>query len=114
MFVVDSEPKELSAREKKRLRLLEPPKCFQILQPHTKVPDPIAKRNRVRTKEERKNVLIKKKEEMNNAKGIFKRRELQAHKDRVANKIKNENKYKRGDFKQNIWEEGSYFNLKHR
>ncbi|KAJ3665022.1 hypothetical protein Zmor_000542 [Zophobas morio] len=106
LFKVDVEPSKqtVSSKERKRKRFLEPPRCFAVLQPHTKVPDPIRKRNRVRTKEERKNDLIKKKEAENRAKGIWKHRELQAIRDQKVNEERKQNDPKRGEFVQNIWD----------
>ena len=63
-------------------------------------------RNRVRTKEERKNDLIKKKEAENRAKGILKHRELQAIRDQKVNEERKQNDPKRGEFVQNIWDAG--------
>ncbi|EEZ98070.1 ribosome biogenesis protein NOP53 isoform X1 [Tribolium castaneum] len=115
LFQVDtkpSEPESLSIKNRKKLKLQKPLRCFSILEPHTKVPDPIKKRNRVRSKEERKNELIKKKEAENRAKGILKHRELQALRDKATNENKKQAIPKRGDFNQNIWDQEDNLNEK--
>lgn len=63
-------------------------------------------RNRVRSKEERKNDLIKKKEAENRAKGILKHREVQAINDRQVYETKKKCAPKRGEFTENIWIDG--------
>jgi nucleolar protein 53 len=104
LFKIETKPSEdLSLKQQKKLKLLKPPRCFELLQPHTQVPDPIKKRNRVRSKEERKNDLIKKKEAENRAKGILKHREVQAINDRQVYETKKKCAPKRGEFTENIW-----------
>ncbi|RZC37451.1 hypothetical protein BDFB_003251 [Asbolus verrucosus] len=106
LFKVETKPsEELSAKERKKLKLSRPPRCFAVLQPHTNVPDPIKKRNRVRTKEERKNELIKKKEASDLLKGIVKHRKLQAVRDRKVTEDRKAAEPKRGEFNRNIWDE---------
>ncbi|KAI4457490.1 glioma suppressor candidate [Holotrichia oblita] len=105
LFTVDTAPneKQLSAKEKKRLRLLAPPKCFSMLESHSKVPDPITKRNRVRTKEERKCPILKRKEIERKRNGILKYREKQ----RIDDKKKHDEKLKEAEndeFSKDIWE----------
>ncbi|KAG5898575.1 hypothetical protein JTB14_016587 [Gonioctena quinquepunctata] len=103
LFKVDSEPSilPLSTKERRKLRASQPLKCFSALQPHTKVPDPITKRNRVRTKEERKNKLVKLKELQNAAKGILKRKEITANANRKLHEQRK--KHKRGEFDIDLW-----------
>nr|CAI5818988.1 unnamed protein product [Callosobruchus analis] len=113
LFQVDIGPNTelLSAKERRKLKASKPLKCFSALQPHTQVPDPIAKRNRVRTKEERKNQLVKLKETHNRANGIFKRKEIEANANRQLNDIRKKiHQPKRGDFSFDLWEdEGKQF-----
>ncbi|CAH0559562.1 unnamed protein product [Brassicogethes aeneus] len=112
LFKLDTQIEtRLSAKERKKLKALKPLKCYHALEPHTKVPDPIAKRNRVRTKEERKNELIKKKEIANREKGILKAKEIQSMQDKKLYEIKKRNKPKKGDFNTDIWSEGSKFEI---
>ncbi|KAJ8956766.1 hypothetical protein NQ314_006640 [Rhamnusium bicolor] len=107
LFVVDtiSSLELLSRSERRKLRASKPLKCFSALQPLTKVPDPIKKRNRVRTKEERKNDLIKKKDLENKSKGILKAKEIQAAANRKLDELQRRNKPKRGEFSVDIWQE---------
>ncbi|XP_026461558.1 ribosome biogenesis protein NOP53-like [Ctenocephalides felis] len=61
LFKVDEKPSDvqLSSKRSKRLALQKAPlKCFAMLESHSKVSDPIAKRNRVRTKLERQKGLV--------------------------------------------------------
>lgn len=102
LFKLDSTPVEkeevLSAAERKKLRLLRPLKCFSALQPHTKVPDPISKRNRVRSKEERKSEFVKKKES-----AIIKAKHRLAEKNRNLAEKRRNSRPKRGQFDLDIW-----------
>lgn len=57
---------------RRRDRSAKPLKCLQHLEITTGVPDPISKRNRVRTVEERRNPIVKRQEAERRAKGIKK------------------------------------------
>ncbi|XP_014204127.1 ribosome biogenesis protein NOP53 [Copidosoma floridanum] len=80
------------------------PKCFAILKPHTAVPDPIAKRNRVRTPEERKNLLVKQKETLRKISGTLKLKEKEAIINRQLAQKKRAQRPKRGEFNTDAWE----------
>lgn len=103
-FTEDIEDKTdvLSKRERIKLKL-ENPRCFSILKPHTNVPDPIVKRNRVRSKEERRNNLVKLKEEERKAKGIFKAKEIDSIKGKQFYERSKLKKPKRGEFNTDLW-----------
>ena len=58
--------------EKRRARAARPLKCFQSLEITGGAADPIKKRNRVRTREERRNPTVVRKEEERKRKGIKK------------------------------------------
>lgn len=66
LFVVSTTTPVLSKKQRRELLKSKEPRCFSILKPHTAVPDPISKRNhvrtRLRTKEERKKARILKRE----------------------------------------------------
>lgn len=79
------------------------PRCFASLKPHTSVPDPISKRNRVRTKNERMNSILRQREVERNLKGILKLKEKEALKNRLLSKVALANRPKRGDVKDDIW-----------
>lgn len=79
------------------------PRCFASLKPHTQVPDPITKRNRVRTKEERMNSILRKREAERKAKGILKLKEKEALKNRALAKAALANRPKRGKIKGDVW-----------
>lgn len=108
LFVLDSKPEQphVSTREAKKLRATRPLKGFSALQPHTKVPDPIKKRNRVQTPEERKSVLVK-----NKAKGVLKAKEINAIAERRLYEIKKDKKEKRGEFLKDIWAEDKSYSI---
>ena len=77
LFVVDgataSEVPAVSGRiERRRARAARPLKCFQSLEITGGAADPIKKRNRVRTREERRNPTVVQKEEERKKKGIKK------------------------------------------
>lgn len=61
----------------------------------------------MRSKEERKNEILKKKEALNKQMGVLKHREIQAIKDRKLNELKMKKKHKRGDFLENIWDDNN-------
>ncbi|XP_066144584.1 ribosome biogenesis protein NOP53-like [Euwallacea fornicatus] len=105
LFVIDSKPAEteVTTRQSRKLKATRPLKCFRALQPYTNVPDPIKKRNRVRTPEERKNALVKDKILKNKEKGILKAKEINAIAERRLYEIKQEQKEKRGEFTKDIW-----------
>lgn len=86
------------------------PKCFAALENDSKVPDPIVKRNRVRTKEERKHFIGKSIEEAKAAKGIVKKKLLTSVADRERAYQAAEQKRKKSkqvEFNKDIWEVGS-------
>ncbi|XP_043487207.1 ribosome biogenesis protein NOP53 [Polistes fuscatus] len=108
LFVIDkgTATKDIKLVDKKQRRLAlknAEPKCFSILKPNSLVPDPIVKRNRVRTPEERKDPILRRKELERKAKGILKLKEKLAIKDRALADLKRANRPKRGDFKEDIW-----------
>lgn len=78
-------------------------RCLASLKPHTQVPDPISKRNRVRTKEERMSSILRQREAERKLKGILKLKERQALKDRALAKSIAENRPKRGEFTNDVW-----------
>ncbi|KYM94512.1 hypothetical protein ALC62_14955 [Cyphomyrmex costatus] len=80
------------------------PRCFASLKSHTCVPDPISKRNRVRTKEERMNSILRQREVERKLKGVLKLKEKEALKNRILAKVASANRPKRGDrVKEDIW-----------
>lgn len=110
LFTIDSKgtfSEEVTSNDKKQRRLAlknKEPKCFEVLKPHTLVPDPITKRNRVRTPDERKHPIIRRKEIERKSKGILKLKEKLALKNKALADLKRANRPKRGDFKDDIWE----------
>ncbi|XP_058802040.1 ribosome biogenesis protein NOP53 isoform X2 [Phymastichus coffea] len=78
---------------------------FKVIEPITAVPDPITKRNRVRTPEERKSSILKRKEEERKSKGILKLKEKETIQNRIIAKKNRAMKPKRGEFKVDVWKE---------
>lgn len=76
------------------------PRCFASLKPHTQVPDPITKRNRVRTREERMSSVRKAERKM---KSILKLKEKEALKNKALAKAALTNCSKRGEVKNDVW-----------
>ncbi|XP_043513624.1 ribosome biogenesis protein NOP53-like [Frieseomelitta varia] len=76
LFVISATRPVLSKKQRRELLKSKEPKCFSILKPHTAVPDPISKRNRVRTREERRDSRLRTKEQRRNAQ-ILKKRAIQ-------------------------------------
>lgn len=62
-------------------------------------------RNRVKTKYERKNDLLKKKEAENHMRGILKHKDSQANANRKLNELQRKSKLKK-NFNKDIWESG--------
>lgn len=112
--MVDTEPTKkkskkigLTLREKRKKLLESTPKCFASLLNESKVPDPIAKRNRVRTKEERKHFIAKSLEQAKEAKGIVKKKVLTSLADRARSLETAEAKRKANKqkvFDKDVWE----------
>lgn len=79
------------------------PRCFTSLKSHTCVPDPISKRNRVRTKKERMNSILWQQEMERKMKGLFKLKEKEALKNRMLAKTASANRPKRGEITDDVW-----------
>lgn len=96
LFIVDSTPQTelLSSKEKRKLKSARPLKCFAALQPHTSVPDPIKKRNHVKTPKERKSFFVKSNDKTKKIKALAERR---------LDEIKREQKWTRGEYTKDIW-----------
>lgn len=117
LFAIDTEPRKKKQKKigltlsEKRKRLRESiPKCFAALTNESKVQDPIAKRNRVRTKDERRHFIAKSIEEANEAKGIVKKKILRSLADRTRSIETAEAKRrasKQHVFDKDIWEIGT-------
>lgn len=117
LFQVDTKPQRkkvkkigLTRLEKRKLLLNQTPKCFAALENDSKVTDPIAKRNRVRTKDERKHFIAKSIEAANAAKGIFKQKLITSLADRSKSlqaAAEKSLKNKKRTFDKDIWKMGT-------
>lgn len=105
LFVISTKPEVLSKKERRELLRSKEPRCFNVLKPQSSVPDPIAKRNRVRTKEERKNPILVEKEALMSAQGIVKLKEKLRLKNRDIAAKKRLLRPKRVEFKDDVWKE---------
>nr|XP_003707503.1 PREDICTED: uncharacterized protein CG1785 [Megachile rotundata] len=105
LFVISTEPEVLPKKTRRELLKSKEPRCFNILKPHTAVPDPITKRNRVRTKEERKNALVLRKEAYRKAQGIVKLKDRIRLKNQMLAMKKRLSKPKRGEFNVDVWKD---------
>ncbi|KAF5289470.1 hypothetical protein FQR65_LT11843 [Abscondita terminalis] len=105
LFLIDHVPatkakKVITSKQKRRMILRESiPKCYSILQPHTEVPDPLGKRNPVKTQHKSEPVLKKKLKKLMIKGAIIP--SLKSIKERRKNIIK---KAKLVDFSQDVWE----------
>ncbi|XP_034184759.1 ribosome biogenesis protein NOP53 [Osmia lignaria lignaria] len=104
LFIVSTEPEVLPKRTRREILKSKEPRCFNILKPHTAVQDPIRKRNRVRTKEERKNAILVEKEAFREAQGILKLKDKIRLQNRMLAMKERSNKPKRGEFNADVWE----------
>lgn len=96
--------------EKRKHLLNTTPKCFSALINESKVKDPISKRNRVRTKEERKHFIAKSLEAARAEKGIVKKKVLTSLSNRAKSLAASEAKRKANKskvFDKDIWEIGT-------
>lgn len=118
MFAIDTAPKTKKKSKKIGLTRLEKRqqlkgqdlKCLASLKNDSKVQDPIVKRNRVRSKEERKHFIQKSIDAANEAKGVFKKKFVQSVNDRERNLKENAEKEKtnkKKSFDKDLWEMGS-------
>ncbi|XP_049784662.1 ribosome biogenesis protein NOP53 [Schistocerca cancellata] len=98
--VVDKPETHLSKKEALRQK---PVRCFEILHSYSAVQDPVRKRNRVRTPEERKHPIKKKIEEERKSKGILTAKELDAARNRIINAQRKLNRPKKGEFSVDLW-----------
>lgn len=106
LFILDKNNVTGNVTSKRSARLAlknKEPRCFASLKPHTCVPDPISKRNRVRTKEERMNSILQQREIERKMKGILKLKEKEALKNRMLAKVAAANRPKRGEIKDDVW-----------
>ncbi|KAJ9583122.1 hypothetical protein L9F63_022536, partial [Diploptera punctata] len=107
LFHIDKiadDTKDATVRNPKK-KSIKPNRCFQLLENSSAVPDPISVRNRVKTPEERKHVLVKVLKAQRKEKGILKRKEIVANQHRLSEKIKKQlSKPKIGEFASDIWE----------
>jgi len=100
-------PEKITKRDIRLALKNKEPICFSFLKPLTQVPDPITKRNRVRTKEERMNSILRQREVERKMKGILKLKEKQALKNRALAQAAKKDKYKIGDINNDIWQVSS-------
>lgn len=117
LFEIDTKPQRkkvkkigLTKLEKRKLLLTRTPKCFASLENESKVTDPITKRNRVRTKDERKHFIAKSIEAANAAKGIVKKKLVTSLADRAKSleaSAEKSSKNKKKVFDKDIWEMGT-------
>lgn len=118
LFSIDPQPSTKKKSKKIGLTRLEKRqqlkgqdlKCLASLINDSKVTDPIAKRNRVRSKEERKHFIAKSIEAANEAKGIVKKKLLQSVADREKSHQKSAAKEKSNrskTFDKDLWEMGT-------
>ncbi|XP_076236107.1 ribosome biogenesis protein NOP53 [Calliopsis andreniformis] len=105
LFEISTKPEILPKKARRELLKLKEPRCFNILKPHTAVPDPIVKRNRVKTKEERKNSLLVQKETLRKSKGILKLKDKLRLKNRMVAAKKKLSIPKRGEFNSDVWKD---------
>ena len=111
LFAIDKQRNEndtidtsiLTKKDRRDLLKNSEPKCFAILKPHTAVPDPISKRNRVKTPEERKSAITRRVETERKLSGKLKYKEKVALQNQLLAKKKRANQPKRGDFKIDVW-----------
>lgn len=110
LFIVDSkaddkliEVYENKAAQRLALRNSQLKHCDILTSCYTAVPDPVGKRNRVKTPEERKNPITRNNEITRKANGQLTKKEKDALKNRGLAQLKKDKRYKRGDFSTDVW-----------
>lgn len=106
IFQIEKKPAKriTTLRQEKKLRAEQPAKCFVSLENNSKVEDPIRKRNRVKTPDERKHPLTKAKIQRNKELGIIPQQTLESLKDRItASSRITRTKTKKLDFSKDLW-----------
>lgn len=101
---------KLTPKQQRKLKAQQPPKSLSALENQSQVKDPIGKRNRVKTKEERKHPLLKKKEELKAVDGKIPERLKRAQEQRVAArqaKAELKSKKKTPEFTTDLWADES-------
>ncbi|XP_008557623.1 ribosome biogenesis protein NOP53 [Microplitis demolitor] len=115
LFTVDTKPDdklgnlenvpEITSKAAYRLALRNSePKCYSSLKSTSAVPDPIAKRNRVRTPEERKNPITRRIEMLRRMNGQLKLKERNAIENKRLAEAKRKSRPKRGEYKLDAWD----------
>lgn len=96
----------MTARQVRKQVGMRAPRCFASLENTSKVSDPISKRNRVRTQDEKKHY---KEKVANREKGVISQRETQSTTDRLAayRKMDERKATKTDPFVQDVWSMGS-------
>ncbi|XP_034941194.1 ribosome biogenesis protein NOP53 [Chelonus insularis] len=102
LHLIDEDHKKSKAAYRLALKNSEP-RCYAILKPSSAVPDPIVKRNRVKTPEERKNPITKHIEKIRKLNGQLKLKEKIALKNRKLAEERKKNQPKRGEYNLDIW-----------
>ncbi|KAH0568917.1 ribosome biogenesis protein NOP53 [Cotesia glomerata] len=115
LFFVDTKPDEnlgtlenvpeINSKAAYRLALRNSePKCYSALKSTSAVPDPITKRNRVRTPEERKNPVTRRIEALRRLNGQLKLKERDAIQNKRLAEARRKNRPKRGEYNLDAWE----------
>lgn len=114
LFAVDTsrigEVVKVNKNSKLQLRLLmknKEPRCFAYLKSHSAVPDPIVKRNHVKSREERKSSIVKCKEAERKINRKLKLKEKDAINNRIRADERRAIRPKREDFIIDIWKKQS-------
>ncbi|KAL1122102.1 hypothetical protein AAG570_003508 [Ranatra chinensis] len=110
LFFVDTKPLSENELLSRKERSLRPLKCLEILKSTSSVQDPVIKRNRVRTREERRHPIRKRIYELNRARGILPKREVEASRQSLAD-IKKKKRLKKQSktikFVVDSWRDGN-------
>ncbi|XP_049885845.1 ribosome biogenesis protein NOP53 [Pectinophora gossypiella] len=102
--VKDVEEKPLNAKQKKRKTLPATPKCFEVLLPTSKVPDPNANRNHVNPVGSKRTALSKLTNKRRFEKGVLQKKVEVAQKNRkLAIEKKRKAKQTRQNFNLDLW-----------
>ncbi|GBP28911.1 Ribosome biogenesis protein NOP53 [Eumeta japonica] len=94
----------ITLKYQRRMRLTETPKCFDVLLPNSKVPDPVVKRNHVKPVGSKPTALSKISHKKKLEKGIYEKKIMMNKKNRkIALERKKKSKQKTQNFNLDLW-----------
>ncbi|XP_071447619.1 ribosome biogenesis protein NOP53 [Hetaerina americana] len=107
LFEIDVTKQDVKEKilTRRREKFLRPYRSLEVLQPSTAVPDPITKRNKGKSAEERKSAFVKKMEERKRLAGRWANKHATILQNRSLSDEMRKKRIKRKDFDTDLWAE---------